>query len=118
MGQLTMAFENDYTNRRTIDWESGAYLVSNGIVAAHRGLHRFSFHWKGEKIDFEAQEKEVFDDKKNKSIHWTFFRVGIPEHMQDHRAEISGMIRQALEIHGLHYDRKAYKEVTAEFVPP
>jgi len=120
MENLKMAFENDYQNDRTIDHERGAYLVSEGIVTAHRGLHRFSFHWKGEKMDFYAQEKlnEPGDNSWNPNIHWTFFQVDIPPHMQDQREEIASMIKQALEAHGFGYNRERYQSVTADFFPP
>ena len=119
MENLKMAFENDYKNDRTIDHKNGAYLVYEGGVN-HPGWERFSFHWQGEKMDFYAKRKpnEAGDNSWNPNIHWTFFQVDIPPHMQDQRAEIAGMIKQALEAHGFGYNRERYQSVTADFFPP
>lgn len=118
MGQLKMAFKNEYENDRTIDHESGAFLVYEGGTP-ERGIERFSFHWKGETMKFYAKEGLEYDDNnKCTAIHWTFFNVGIPDHMQDQREEIGNMIKQALEAHGYLYERERYQEVSATFNPP
>ena len=119
MGQLKMAFENDFPNRQTIDRESGAYLKFEGGTP-ERGIERFSFHWKGETMKFYAKD-DSYGGEKGKwqpNIHWTFFNVDIPEHMQDQREEIGNMIKQVLEAHGYAYDRESFKDVSATFNPP
>ncbi|MCK5284045.1 MAG: hypothetical protein KAJ86_00515 [Alphaproteobacteria bacterium] len=110
---------NDYDNRKTIDDETGAYLVYEGGIN-YPGMERFSFHWNGVKMEFEAQRKlnEPGDNSWNPNIHWKFFQIDIPHNMQDQRDEIANMIKQALEAHGYIYKRDRYEEVTAEFVPP
>ena len=113
-----MAFENDYPNRQTIDRESGAFLKFEGGTP-QRGVKRFSFHWQGEKMKFYAKEDPTYnDDNKCTAIHWTFFNVDIPKHMQNQREDISNMIKQALEAHGYAYDKKDYQNVSATFNPP
>ena len=113
-----MVFVNEYENDRTIDYETGAYLVYEGMEN-HPGMERFSFYWNGIKMEFSAHEDTEYDENNKKiRIHRKFFQIDIPHDMQDQRDEIANMIKQALEAHGYLYDKEPYKEVTAEFVPP
>lgn len=109
---------NDYDNRKTIDDETGAYLVYEGGIN-YPGMERFSFHWNGVKMEFEAHEDTEYDENNKKiKIHWKFFQIDIPHDMQNQRNEIANMIKQALEAHGYIYDTDEYKSITAEFIPP
>lgn len=118
MENLKMAFENDYPNRQTIDRESGTYLRHERGIN-HPNTHIFSFYWKGERMEFYAEENPKYDDNnKEIAIDWTFFQVDIPPYMQDKREEIAGMIKQALEEYGYSYDKTGYERVTATFTPP
>ncbi len=114
-----MKFENDFPNRQTIDRKSGAYLVFNGIETAYRGLHKFCFYLDGEKMDFLALIKSTYDkNNKETEIDWKFFQVQIPPHLEGREEEINQMIKQALEAHGLCYDREQYERVEANFHHP
>tara|TARA_R110002073_G_scaffold184170_4_gene342554 strand:- start:885 stop:1241 length:357 start_codon:yes stop_codon:yes gene_type:complete len=118
-----MAFVNEHENRRTIDPETGAYLICDkAAIIDMPGLHEFSFYWEGERIKMYAQEMisniEGVAPNEKYDVHWKFFQVQIPSNMQNKRMEILEMIKQAYEVHGDCYSHRNLKTVTAEFIPP
>ncbi len=118
-GAKTYHFVNEYENRRTIDHETGAYLVYEGGGGGYDSPdERFSLHWQGEKIAFDAGLDESFDKNGNRNIKWTFSVMGIPYHMKPQRDEIVEMVKQALDVHGYIYRREKYQKVDVEYIKP
>ena len=119
-GKLKLKFENDYANRQTIDRDTGVFLTFDGGVN-HPGILKFSLHVGGERIEFFATDNRLespAEDPSRPSIHWEFFQVLIPPHLDDCEEEIIELITEALKVHGFAYKRQRYGEVTAEYVPP
>lgn len=111
-------FVNEYENRRTIDHDMGAYLVYEG-GAGHggRGSERFTFHWQGEEMPFNAGIEDALDKDGNAiGVNWRFSVIAVPYHMQDQYEEIAEMIKQALGEHG--YDKDGYKTVDVKYTKP
>jgi hypothetical protein len=119
-----MTFVNDLENRRTIDPETGAYLICDKVLAHldEPGLHEFSFYWQGERIKLIAQESisntENPGPNEKSDFHWKFFQVGVPKHMKDQKEKIINMIKEAFKIYGSGRGPRFEKRVTAEFMPP
>ena len=109
-----MAFVNEHDKRRTIDHARQAWLVCEGGTP-ERDLMRFSFHWKGESMEFYVTGKFIKEPHNQlPSIHWIFDQLNVPSALYGHEREIASMVKEALEAHGLFYGFEMVKAATAE----
>lgn len=121
---LKMAFQNivdldNPDNDRTLDPETGAYLVYEGGRNIEERVHRFSLYWNNIKIPFDARQDSI-EDKNGHSVgtHWVFFGVDTAKNLKEHREEIIKIITVALEAHGFLYEKDDGEVVTAEYQGP
>lgn len=61
--------------------------------------------------------KPKLGEKTQYEMNWHIFRLFIPENLQDHKSEITGLIKEALEVWGWNYRTDNAHSVSVQFSP-
>ncbi|QQG36856.1 MAG: hypothetical protein HYS17_03530 [Micavibrio aeruginosavorus] len=101
-----MSFILDSNTHTLRDPERNIELRS--IRGYSTGDKDWEIHWNGEVIGFTARDNPKYGgETKNilMGIDWYVASMKIPQHLESKRAEVMGVIKEAMEAYGLKYSR-------------
>lgn len=112
-----MPFIRDRETGKIMDPERNAVLTSAGGLS--NGFKHWEITWSGEIIAFTAQDTRKYGGETQNilmGVDWYVVSMKIPESLKPKRAEVMGLIKEALEAYGLMYAPKQV-ECHAKFNP-
>lgn len=101
-----MAFVRDKETNEIVDPERKAVLKH--IKGYSTGDKDWEIHWNGEIIGFTARDNRQYGgETKNilMGIDWFVASMKIPQSLEGRRAEVMGIIKDAMEAYSLKYSR-------------
>jgi hypothetical protein len=92
----------------TIDRERNAFLLATGGGGGqHQGVPRrewYGLYWDGAVAHFSG-DFVVSRDPRGQLLTWEQPKFIVPSHSQKHRSEWVALLKEALDVQGLYFDR-------------